>query len=61
VVALAWVVAHGGISGAIAEGTIALAVVALFVAVWLRERAGGEEQDGVSRRERRNRRKRGED
>jgi hypothetical protein len=54
-------VAHGGIPGAIAEGTIALAVVALFVAVWLRERAGGEEQDGVSRRERRNRRKRGED
>ncbi len=50
--------AHGGIPGAIAEGTIALAVVALFVAVWLRERAGGEERDDVSRRKRR---KRGED
>lgn len=50
--------AHGGIPGAIAEGTIAVAVVALFVAVWLRERAGGDERDDVSRRERR---KRGED
>jgi hypothetical protein len=58
VATLAWVVAHGGIPGAIAEGTIALAVVALFIAVWLRERAGGEERDDVSRRKRR---KRGED
>ena len=56
--AFAWLVAHGGIPGAIAEGTIAVAVVALFVAVWLRERAGGDERDDVSRRERR---KRGED
>ena len=47
--------AHGGIPGAIAEGTIALAVVALFVAVWLRERAGGEKRDDVSRRKRRKR------
>ena len=47
--------AHGGIPGAITEGTIALAVVALFVAVWLRERAGGGERDDVSRRKRRKR------
>jgi hypothetical protein len=51
-------VAHGGIPGAIAEGTIAVAVVALFVAVWLRERGGREEGDELSSPRRR---KRGED
>jgi len=45
-------VAHGGIPGAIAEGTIAIVVVVLFVAVWLRERASGDERDRVSRRKR---------
>jgi hypothetical protein len=43
--AFAWLVAHGGVPGAIAEGTIAVAVVALFVAIWLRERRSGEERD----------------
>jgi hypothetical protein len=56
VAALALVVAHGGIPGAIAEGTIALGVVALFVAVWLRERSGGEKRDRLSERGRRRRR-----
>lgn len=31
--------AHGGLVGAIAEATIAIAVTAVFVAVWLRERS----------------------
>lgn len=30
--------AHGGLAGAIAEGFVAVAVVGIFVAVWLRER-----------------------
>jgi hypothetical protein len=38
VVALAEVVAHGGFAGAAVESLVVLAVVALFVAVWLRER-----------------------
>ena len=33
------VLAHGGLAGAIAEGAIALAVVGVFVAIWLRERS----------------------
>jgi hypothetical protein len=31
--------AHGGLLGAIAESTIAIAVASVFVAVWLRERS----------------------
>ena len=31
--------AHGGLVGAVAESAIALAVVGVFVAVWLRERS----------------------
>jgi hypothetical protein len=42
--------AHGGIPGAIVEATIALAVVAVLVAVWLHERRRsdepGVEEDG---------------
>jgi hypothetical protein len=38
VVALAEVVAHGGFAGAAVESLVVLAVVALLVAVWLRER-----------------------
>jgi hypothetical protein len=34
------VLAHGGVAGAIAEASIALLVLAVFVAVWLRERRG---------------------
>jgi hypothetical protein len=33
------VLAHGGVPGAIAESAIALAVVGLFVGIWLRERS----------------------
>jgi hypothetical protein len=53
--AFAWLVAHGGVPGAIAEGTIAVAVVALFVAIWLRERRRGEEQDRLNDERRRDR------
>jgi hypothetical protein len=54
VAALPWlIVAHGGVPGAIAEGAIAVAVVALFVAVWLRERRGGEDEDGLNGERRR--------
>jgi hypothetical protein len=48
-------VAHGGVPGAIAEGTIAVAVVALFVAIWLRERRSGEEQGRLNDERRRDR------
>lgn len=41
-------VAHGGVAGAIAEAFVALAVAALLVAVWLRERRRGEGEDGVT-------------
>ena len=37
--ALAGVVAHGGTAGAVVEALLVLAVVAVFVAVWARERA----------------------
>ena len=33
------VLAHGGVPGAIAEAAIALAVVGVFVGIWLRERS----------------------
>jgi hypothetical protein len=32
--------AHGGLGGAIVESLLVLAIAALFVAVWLRERRG---------------------
>jgi len=42
-------VAHGGVAGAIVELLVVLAVVALLVAVWLRERkASHEERDRVN-------------
>jgi hypothetical protein len=39
------VLAHGGVAGAIAEGAIALAVVGLFAAIWLRERSARRVDD----------------
>jgi hypothetical protein len=33
------VLAHGGVAGAAAEGLIAVAVVAVLVAIWIRERS----------------------
>ena len=47
-------IAHGGVPGAIVEALLALAVAALFVAVWLRERGaerglGAEPGSGSAR------------
>ncbi|MGH3077428.1 MAG: hypothetical protein ACRDPZ_04525 [Gaiellaceae bacterium] len=45
----AWLVAHGGLAGAIVEAAIVLALVAVLVAVWLRERrADREDESGLS-------------
>jgi hypothetical protein len=38
------VVAHGGVAGAIAEAGVALAVMGVFAAVWLRERSARRER-----------------
>lgn len=37
--------AHGGTAGAIAESSIALVVVGVFVAIWLRERVAHKSQE----------------
>lgn len=42
--ALAGLVAHGGVAGAIVELLVVLAVIAVLMAVWLRERREGREQ-----------------
>lgn len=39
-VGLASIVAHGGVGGAIVEALLALSIVAIFLAVYLRERRG---------------------
>ena len=39
----AWLIAHGGIPGAIVEASVALAVVGVLVWAWLRERRRGHE------------------
>ena len=41
---LAQLVAHGGVPGAIAEGMVALVVVGVLVAVWMRERKSGADE-----------------
>jgi hypothetical protein len=38
-------VAHGGIAGAMAEALVAIAVAAVLVAVWIRERRSGDEAE----------------
>jgi hypothetical protein len=38
------IVAHGGVAGAIAESFVAIAVVGVFVAIWLRERSARKEE-----------------
>jgi hypothetical protein len=43
VVALAEVVAHGGVAGALVETFIALAVILVLGAVWIRERQAHRE------------------
>ena len=36
--AVAWLIAHGGLYGLIAEALLAVSVAALFVWIWIRER-----------------------
>jgi hypothetical protein len=43
VAALAGLIAHGGVAGALVEILVLLAVVGVFVSIWLRERRVGEE------------------
>ena len=43
--AVAQLVAHGGVGGAIVEGLLAVSVAAVFVAVWLRERRASRAAD----------------
>jgi hypothetical protein len=38
-------VAHGGVAGAVIEFALVLGVVAVFVAVWLRERRASRDDD----------------
>jgi len=42
VAALAGVVGHGGVGGAIIETLLVAGIVAVFVAVWLRERRASD-------------------
>ena len=39
-------IAHGGTAGLVVEGLLAVGVVVLFAAVWLRERRAGRSRDG---------------
>ena len=41
----AWVVAHGGLTGALVEAAIVLALVGVLVWVWLRERRADREDE----------------
>ncbi|HEX4929953.1 MAG TPA: hypothetical protein VFV62_04520 [Gaiellaceae bacterium] len=42
-VALARIVAHGGVGGAIVEMLLVVSILAIFLAVWLRERRAGRD------------------
>ena len=42
-------IAHGGVAGAVVESLLALAVLAVLVAVWLRERRGRSEGRGPAK------------
>jgi hypothetical protein len=46
---VAGLIAHGGVWGALAESLIVLAIVSVFVTVWVRERRSGSAQDGPAR------------
>jgi hypothetical protein len=46
VAAHAGLIAHGGVGGAIVEALLAITILALFAAVWLRERRAREPDDG---------------
>ncbi len=41
--ALAGLTAHGGLAGAVVESLVILMVVAILIAIWLRERRSGDE------------------
>jgi hypothetical protein len=45
VAALAGLVGHGGVGGAIIEAALVVGIAAVFVAVWLRERRGDRADD----------------
>ena len=45
------VLAHGGVPGAIAEAAIALAVVGVFVGIWLRERSARKADEELALRD----------
>jgi hypothetical protein len=49
VVALAGVVAHGGVAGLIAESLVVVAISSVFLAVWIRERRAGRAAEGPAR------------
>jgi hypothetical protein len=36
-------IAHGGVGGAIVEALLAISILAVFLAVWLRERRAGRD------------------
>lgn len=38
-------VAHGGVGGAVVESLLAVGVAAFFLAIWLRERRRGPDED----------------
>ena len=44
-VALATLVAHGGVGGAIVEALLAISIAGVFLAVYLRERRSGRSRD----------------
>jgi len=44
VVALAGLIAHGGVAGAVVEALIALALILVLGAVWIRERQARRER-----------------
>jgi hypothetical protein len=46
---LAGLVAHGGLAGAIAEASVAIAISAVLIAVWIRERRAGRAAGGPTR------------
>jgi len=47
--ALTGLIAHGGVAGAIVESLVALAVLGVLLAVWLRERRGRSGGSGPAR------------
>jgi hypothetical protein len=49
VAALAGLIAHGGLAGAIAESFVAISVAAVLIAIWIRERRARGVSDGPAR------------